>query len=130
MMRRGPGAHEHKCDEHSAAATNYQRRENCQDGATAVGFMSTRQPNAIAHKRPNAGYQSTAKRYDLQRTSGALRKSHHPKSGFKRLVSAANDHQTEMPDPTADKNADHDEQRHQDDRTEADSHPSHRSKTV
>src|SRR6476620_8695330 len=98
MMRRGPGAHEHKCDEHSAAATNYQRKENCQDGATGVGFMSTRQPDAVAHECPNAGYQSTAKRYDLQRPSGALCKSHHPKSGLKRLVGTPNDHQTEMHD--------------------------------
>src|SRR2546426_170238 len=102
MVRRGPRAHEHKCDEHSAAATNYQRKENCQNGAAGVGFMSARQPDAVAHECPNAGYHSTAKRYNLQRTSGALRKSDHPKSGLKRLVSTANDHQTEMHDPTAD----------------------------
>jgi hypothetical protein len=65
MMRRGPGAHEHKCDEHSATATNYQRKENCQDGATSVGFMSTRQPNAEADERPNKGNHSTTKWHDL-----------------------------------------------------------------
>src|SRR5215475_3648291 len=92
--------------------------------------MSARQPDAVAHECPNAGYQSTAKRYDLQRTGGALRKSHHPKSGLKRLVGTANDHQTEMDDPTADEKANHDDERHQDDRTEADSHSRHRGKTV
>jgi hypothetical protein len=79
MVRRGPGAHKHKCDEHSAAATNYQRKENCQNSAAGVGFMSARQPDAVADERPNAGYQSATKRYDLQRTGGALRKSQNPK---------------------------------------------------
>src|SRR6266508_5593431 len=131
MVRRGPGAHKHKSDEQSAAATNYQRKENCQNGATSVGFMSARQPDAVAHKRPNAGYQSATERYDLQRASGALRKSHHTKSSFKRLVSAANDHQAEMHDPTADKKANHDEQRQQDDHcNRADSHPGHCGKTI
>ena len=131
MMRGGPGAHKHKCDEHSAAATNYQRKENCQNGATGVGFMSARQPYAVAYERPNTGYQSTTKRYDLQRTSGALRKSHNPKSGLKRLVSTANDHQTEMHDRTADKKNNYEEQRQQDDHCDgADSHPGHCGKTV
>src|SRR6266513_716054 len=110
MMRRSPGAHKHECDEHSAAATKYHRKENCQNGPAGVGFVSARQPDAIAHKRPNAGYQPAAKRYHLQRTSGALRKSHDPESGFKRLIRAANDHQTEMHDPTADKKRHDDEQ--------------------
>src|SRR4030095_11706927 len=93
--------------------------------------MTARQPDAVAHECPNAGYQSTAKRYYLQRTCGALRKSQDAEGGFKRLVSAANDHQTKMNDPTADKEADHDEQRQQDDHCDpADSHPGHRGKTV
>src|ERR1700757_1498534 len=61
----------------------------------------------------------------------ALGKSQDPERSFKGLVSAANDHQTEMHDPTADKEADHDEQRQQDDHcSRADSHPGHRRKTV
>src|SRR5438876_11411917 len=108
MVRRGPGAHKHKCDEQSSAATNYQRKENCQNGAAGVGFMSARQTDAGAHERPNAGYQSATERYDLQRASRAVRKSQNSKSGLKRVVSAANDHQTEMHDRTADEEADHD----------------------
>src|SRR5262245_21439933 len=93
--------------------------------------MSARQPDAVADECPNAGYQSAANRDDLQRTSRALRKSEHPKGGFKRLVSAANDHQTEMHDPAADKQPNYDEQGQQDDhRNRADSHPGHRGKTV
>src|SRR6516165_2749301 len=92
--------------------------------------MSARQTDAIAYERPNSGNQSTAQRDDLQRTSRALRKSQDSKSRFKRLISTANDHQTEMHDSTADKQSDHDDERHQDDRTEADSHPCHRGKIV
>src|SRR4029077_3474100 len=93
--------------------------------------MSARQPDAVAHERPNAGYQSAAKRYDLQRPSGTLCKSYHPKSGLKRLVGTPNDHQTEMHDPTTDKKANHYEQWQQDDDCDgADSHPCHRRKTV
>src|SRR4026207_381797 len=92
--------------------------------------MSARQPDAVAHEGPSAGYQSTAKGYYLQRTRGALGKSQNAEGGFKGLVSAANDHQTEMHDATADKKPDHDQERHQDDRTQADSHPGHRGKTV
>src|SRR6188472_1799555 len=103
MMRRGPGAHEHECDKHPAAATKYHRKENCENGAAGSGFVGAGQSDAAAHERPNAGYQSTAKRYHLQRTSGALRKSHDSKSGFERLVRAANDHQAQMHDAAADK---------------------------
>src|SRR5437899_2819403 len=117
MMRRSPGANKHECDEQPSPATNYQRKENCQNGAAGVGFMGTRQPDAVAHECPNAGNQSATERYHLQRTSGALRKSDHPKSGLKRLLGTANDHQTEMHDPTADKKPDHDEQMQQSLRT-------------
>src|SRR5947208_2827611 len=93
--------------------------------------MSARQTDAGAHERPNAGYQSATERYDLQRASRAVRKSQNSKSGLKRVVSAANDHQTEMHDRTADEEADHDEQRQQDDHCHrADSHPGHRGKTA
>src|SRR5215475_13982658 len=104
MMRRRPSAHctEHERDQQSAAARNYQRKKNGQNGAASVGFMSARQPDAVTYEGPNSGYQSAANRDDLQRTSGALRKSHNAERGFKRLVSAINDHQTEMHDPTAD----------------------------
>src|SRR5262245_19444864 len=130
MMRRGEGAHEHEGYEEQAAATNYHRKENCQHGATGIGFMSTRQPNAEADERPNEGNDSTANRYDLQRTSRALSKCHNSKSRFKRLVGTANYHQTEVDESTANKKANHDEQRQQDDRTDADSHPCHRGKVV
>src|SRR3954467_15857604 len=131
MMRRGPGTHEHKCDEHSAAATKYHRKENCQNCAASVGLVSACQPDAITHKRPDHGYQSTAKRYHLQRASGTLRKSQDPQSGFKRLVSAANDPQTEMHDAAADKKPDHQEQWWKDDHCHrADAHAGHDGQTV
>src|SRR6266478_7445451 len=131
MMRRSPGANKHECDEQSSAATNYQWKENCQNGAAGVGFMSTRQPDAVAHECPNEGNQSATERYHLQRTSGALRKSDHPKSGLKRLLSAANYHQTDVREGTPDEKKDHDEQRQQDDHCHrADSHPGHRDKTI
>src|SRR5438552_12573376 len=124
MVRRGPGAHKHKCDEQSSAATNYQRKENCQNGAAGVGFMSARQPDAVAHECPNAGYQSATKRYDLQGTGGTLSKCHDPERGFERLVSTANDHQTEVHDGTPDEKNDYDEERQQNDHCDrADSHP-------
>ena len=93
--------------------------------------MSARQPDAIAHERPNTGYHSTAKRYDLQRTSGALSKCQDPERGFKRMVSASNYHQTDVREGAPDEKKDHDEQRQQDDHCDrADSHPGHRDKTV
>src|SRR5262249_52125984 len=77
-LRRGrtQGTHrtEQKCNEKPAAATDYHRKENRQDGAASVGFMRARQPDAVADERPNAGYQSATNRDNLQRTSRALRK--------------------------------------------------------
>src|SRR5215467_12867219 len=132
MVCCGPDTHcaKRNCQKQSAAATNYQRRKNGQNCATSVGFLSARQPDAVAHDRPNSRNQSTAKGDDLQRTGGALSKCEDPECGFKRLVSPAKYHQTEVREATPDEKKDYDAQRHQDDRTEADSHPGHCGKTV
>jgi hypothetical protein len=59
-----------------------------------------------------------------------MSKCQNSERGLKRLVGAAYYHQTEVRERTPDKKKDHDEQRQQDDRSEAESHPSHRRKTV
>src|SRR5262245_13298708 len=93
--------------------------------------MSACQSDAVAHKCPHTRDYSTADGDDLQRTGGALRKSENAESRLKRLVSAANNHQTQMHYPTADKQPDHNEQRqHDDHRSRADTHPGHCDKTV
>src|SRR5215467_7990614 len=102
MVCCGPDTHcaKRNCQKQSAAATNYQWRKNGQNCATSVGFLSARQPDAVAHDRPNAANEPTAQRYDLQRTRGALRKCEDPECGFKRPVSAAKYHQTEVREGT------------------------------
>src|SRR5262245_59242207 len=59
-----------------------------------------------------------------------MSKSQNPERGFKRSISTAYDHQRKVHERTPDKKNDHNAHRHQDDRTEADSHPCHRGKTV
>src|SRR5439155_12854135 len=108
----------------------YQWKKNRQNSAAGVGFMRARQPDASAHDRPNPGNEPTAQRYDLQWPSGAMRESQNTESRFKRLVRAANDHQTEMHEGTADEQTDDDEQRQQNDHCGSNSHSSHRGNAV
>src|SRR5262249_36902705 len=100
------------------------------NSAASIGIMSARQSDAEANERPNAGDHPTTNRDHLQRTSGTLREGDHAESGFKRLVRATYDHQTEMKNRTKDEQSNYDEQRHQNDKRSRAAHPGHRSERV
>ena len=59
-----------------------------------------------------------------------MSKCEDPECGFKRLVSAAKYHQTEVREGTPDEKNDYDDQRQQNDHCGANSHANHRCKAV
>lgn len=125
------GGRDQDREEYPAAATNNQWKKDGQHSSARIGFVGARQADAIQDQRPNARDDSAANWNHLEWAGRALRESQNAQCGFKCLVRAANDHQTQMDNRAANKQSQHDENRKKNDkRDRANTHSGQDSKSV
>src|SRR5918996_1667940 len=93
--------------------------------------MRASEADAIYDQRPNTGDQSATDRNDLQWTGRAMRKCEDAECSLEGFVCATHDHQTKMNNRRSDKQTDHDEYRHKDDKRDgANAHPGQRGESI
>src|SRR5215469_3806591 len=110
MLRCTPGAQraEHHRNQQKPSTANNQRQQHSNHCATGIGFVGTRQSNAVKDDFPNSGDESATKRNDKERVSRSLGKANHSKRSFKCLFRSACDHQADMKNRRANKCSDDD----------------------
>ena len=85
-----------------AAAAHHHRQEDRDHRSPGVGFMRTRQADAVEDERSQTGEEPSANRDELQRVRRTAGVTENAKGGFERLIGASDDHQTNVRNRSAD----------------------------